>query len=60
LNQSRQSAFHGRQLAAARFAVGGTPMFVSDVDPRTVGLNKWSVWRLQGLQGRLMSTRIAA
>jgi hypothetical protein len=35
----------GRQhLAAARFVVGGQPMAVSGVDPRTVGLNKWSIW----------------
>jgi hypothetical protein len=33
-------------------------MGVSGVDPRTVGLNTWSVWRLQGLLGSLMSTRI--
>jgi hypothetical protein len=30
------------------------------VGPRTVGLNKRSVWRLQGLLGSLMSTCIAA
>ena len=51
----------GRQnLAAVRFVVGGQPIAVSSVDPRTVGPNKWSVWRLQGLLGRLMSTSVAA
>ena len=36
------------------------PMAVPGVDPRTIGLNKWSVWRLQGWLGSLMSARIAA
>ena len=49
-----------QHLAAARFVVGGQPMAVSGVDPRTIGLNKWSVWRLQGWLGSLMSTCIAA
>ena len=49
-----------QHLAAARFVVGGQPMAVSGVDPHTIGLNKWSVWRLQGWLGSLMSTRIAA